>query len=190
MAYESLLELNRSALFEKLDTVFSLSGSYVACDLIDILSNQPDRDKRLINDWNNGEVVVHKIVRDGGLRSVRFFTKAGICRYLIEGKLFAYADACSYFNEPVVNLEHLKWTRELAAMEVKEVKEVREKDREKEDKTYKTTSLLKWLFGKRKMCVELGKSTTIPIVIDKFSEDPDIIEERLKFLKEKTKNTN
>ena len=38
------------------------------------------------------------------------------------------------------------------------------------DGRYNTNKLLKWLFGKRKMCKKLGMTTTIKLLLDEFEK--------------------
>lgn len=172
MSYVSLLELNKTTLHNKIAQVQNIkSNLYAANDLIDVLSTQKERDKRMINDYSEDEVTLRIVRRDGLLRKIRFFTLAGIARYLTEGKIYAYRDACAYFNTTPIDLEEKSIADELLAMKTS-------------TGTYKTTQLLKWLFGKRKMCKALGEYVTLSDVYQMFKDSPDIPDNKLKLLRD------
>ena len=173
MCMESLVDLNKKALHDKLanvDTKKLKNGTvYNANDVIDILSTHKDRDKRLINDYSNEEVLILKSKRKGYLRSSRFFTITGISRYLLEGKIFAYKNACSFFNIEPQNIEYIKYNEQLCNI----------KD---DNGAYNTKALLKWLFGKRKSFKLLGDSCSIIDVLAFFGEDQYVDPEKIKYL--------
>ena len=56
MNYSSLLELNKKSLETKLDKAQKIGNLWVCNDIIDILSNQAPRDKRMINDYETDEI--------------------------------------------------------------------------------------------------------------------------------------
>lgn len=167
---EALLELNKQGLHTRLAKVQHIKDLYVASDLIDILSNQKERDRRIINDYSEDELKTYKIQRPGGLKNVRMFTKKGIERYLHEGKLFDYNNACSYFS--VIPIDKVKqgYIADLESFL-------------SNTKKYDTKKLLKWLFGKRKMCKALGDQTSIAEVLEIFGTSEDADQPKLEFLK-------
>ena len=59
---EELLELNKKGLFNRLDKVQHIKDLYVANDLIEVLSTQKERDKRLINDYTDEEIKTYKTI--------------------------------------------------------------------------------------------------------------------------------
>jgi len=187
---EALLELNKQGLHTRLAKVQHIKDLYVASDLIDILSNQKERDRRIINDYSEDELKTYKIQRLGGLKTVRMLTKKGIERYLHEGKLFDYNNACSYFS--VIPIDKVKQGY-LADLESflsdtnTTKKDNVKKDNVKKDtiKKYDTKKLLKWLFGKRKMCKALGDQTSIAEVLEIFGASEDADQSKLEFLKNK-----
>lgn len=170
MNYEALLELNKTALFDKLDLVQRVGNLYVANDIIEALSNQKERDKRLINDYNSDEVQTYKIKRGKLVRLVRMLTIQGIARFLSEGKLYDQKNACLYFKVELPKKD--VFAEELSKCEIS-------------DNVYTTNKLLKWLFQKRKMCKELGPTTTITDVLSVFADNPDADQDRLKYLTKK-----
>ncbi len=180
MNQQALLDLNKTTLYERLKNVQRIKNLYVANDIIDILSNQKERDKRIISDYTEDEVVTHMVKRSSGLKLVRMFTLKGITRYLNEGKIYDLPNACSYFNvsytDPKIKEYHLF---------IESIQDPSEKDQS--IKKYKTTSLLKWLFGKRKMCKALSDYCSIEDVKAIFEDSEDIDKEKLAFLKRSLK---
>lgn len=174
VTYNTLLDLNKTALHTKLkNQVQKIGDLHVTNDIIDALSNQKERDRRLVNDYTEDEIKTYTIKRTSGLKSVRMFTKKGLERYVHEGKLYDYANACRYFNIPPINQQTIEYNKFLESIE--------------SDKKYKTNSLLKWLFGKRKMCKALGEYCTIDEILGIFKESKDAITDHLEFLSKKEK---
>lgn len=180
---EALLELNKQGLHTRLAKVQHVKDLYVASDLIDTLSNQKERDRRLINDYSEDELKTYKIQRPGGLKTVRMLTKKGIERYLHEGKLFDYNNACSYFS--VIPIDKVKQGYIADLESFLSNTNTTKKDNVKKDtiKKYDTKKLLKWLFGKRKMCKALGDQTSIAEVLEIFGTSEDADQPKLEFLK-------
>ena len=168
MDTKSLLDLNKSALYDRLKKVQKIKELWVANDIIDTLSNQKERDRRLISDFTNDEIKTFIVKRISGLKCVRLFTIAGLTKYLHEGKIYDYTNACEYFNIIPIDFSAKKYEIFLRSIE--------------KDKKYRTTSLLKWLFGKRKMCKILSDYCTISEVLNLFITDSNVIEDRRKFL--------
>ena len=112
---ESLLELNKQALFARLKSVQRINELYVANDIIDVLSSQKNTDKTLLNSYNEDEIRVNKIYRESGTRLVRMLTKKGVERYLLEGKVLDYKNACEYFNIKPVDKLAFKYNKEFSS---------------------------------------------------------------------------
>lgn len=178
---EALLELNRQGLHTRLAKVQHVKDLYVASDLIDTLSNQKERDRRIINDYSEDELKTYKIQRPGGLKTVRMLTKKGIERYLHEGKLFDYQNACSYFSViPIDKVKQGYLTDLESFLSTAEKKDTTKKDNVKK---YDTKKLLKWLFGKRKSYKALGDQTSIAKILEVFGTSSELDQPKLEFLK-------
>jgi hypothetical protein len=154
---DKLLSINKSAISNKLDKVkrikYKNGNTLYSCnDMIEFLSESKSRDKRLINDYTKEQVVVRNIDVSGVLRACRFFTILGIERYLNEGKIYSYSNACAYFFIPVKNKKHEQYSLELTKCQV--------------GNKYDTKKLLRWLFEKRKSIKSLGIETTIADVVE------------------------
>lgn len=153
MQIDSLVDYNKIVLHEKIAAVKSIRNTYRADDLINVLSSAPDRDKGIINNFEKDEVLIRRIQCKGVLRMVRFFTMKGVARYLHEGRVFSYKNACSFFNIEPRDLEKEKLVASLNS-----IKEL--------DGTYNTKKLLKWLFEKRKSAKQLGDSCTLSKMLE------------------------
>jgi hypothetical protein len=186
MNLANLLELNKSSLFAKLDKVQRVKELYVANDVIDVLSNQKERDRRTLSDYNTDELKTYKIKRNGVLKIVRMFTKKGIERYLQNGKIFDQKNASEYFKVDIPVVDHLG--EELIKCIACAATDRTATDRTATNRTdlkqadYKTTKILKWLFGKRKLCRALGEYTTIEKVVNTFEKDDAVDSERMQYL--------
>ncbi len=156
---DAILEFNRNGLSEKINKLNIVDDCYPANDLIEILSNAKERDKKLINSYDENEVVIKKVERNKLLRSVRYFTKSGVARYLHEGKLFNYKNACAHFGVIPIDLDKVEYRKQLAKYAT-------------DDGQYKVAPVLKWLYGKRKSCKALGEIATKEEIIE-FASDAD-----------------
>ena len=185
---EAFLELNKQVLHTRITTVQHVKDLYVASDLIDVLSNQKERDRRIINDYAEDEIKIYKIQRPGGLKTVRMFTKKGIERYLHEGKLYDYQNACSYFSVIPVDKVRQGYQTDLESFSINNNSDATQ-EKKYGTKKYDTKKLLKWLFGKRKMCKSLGDQTSIVEVLEVFGTSDDADQNKLEFLKKKEKPT-
>lgn len=165
MSIESLLDYNKQVLHEKIRNVKIIRNTYRANDLIDVLSSAPDRDKRLISCYENDEVLIRRTQCKGVLRMTRFLTLKGITRYLHEGKVFSYKNACSYFHVEPRDLEKEKLQKELQLYKI--------------DDKYNTKKILRWLFEKRKSAKLLGDICTINQLVEYIDDLPDDEKEML-----------
>lgn len=173
---DDLIELNYKSIADKLDKVSCIKNSYAAVDLIGVLSNNVERDKRLISDWDDSLVVVRNVKRGNFTRKIRYLTLEGIKKYLSDGKVFNRDAAYKYFGLPAVNLEQKKWC------------EIFDKFKhEHDDELYKTSSVLRWLFEKRKSTKELDTYASLIDIVN-FVEGFEISDEKIAFLKGLIKN--
>jgi hypothetical protein len=168
----NLLDLNKKYLHEKLDNVQKIDKLWVVADIVDILSNQKERDRRIINDFINGdEIVIQTIKRPSGIKTVRMFTHKGITRYLDEGKIYDLKNACDYFGVHYKDPRLKEYKTYLESIQIG-------------DKKYKTIAILKWLFGKRKTCKALNEQCSILELLGVFGESEDADQHRLTYLKD------
>jgi nitrite reductase/ring-hydroxylating ferredoxin subunit len=154
---DAILEFNRNGLSEKINNLNIVDECYPANDLIEILSNAKERDKKLINGYSETEVIIKKVERNKLIRSVRYFTKSGVARYLHEGKLFNYKNACAHFGVIPIDLDIVEYKKQLARYETV-------------DGRYKVAPVLKWLYGKRKSCKALGEIATKEEILEFVSK--------------------
>lgn len=170
--------INKYCLYKKLESVEKNENCYKANELINILSINKERDKKLIGNYNKNEVVIKKTNCYGYNRNTRFLTQKGIARYLHEGKIFSYENACKYFNVKPKDLDVEKWNLQLEKLKT---------DDEKDMNKYKTNLLLKWLFEKRKSCKNLGTVVSIESLLEWISnsklEDEISNKKKIKYLK-------
>lgn len=159
---DHLLAVNKQAINKKLDAVKRVNDNscilYNCNDIIDALSDAKVRDKRLINDYGKEYVLVRSIKIKNVSRACRFFTLKGIERYLNEGKIYSYKNACEYFSISDRNKQHDKYKEQL------------EKCKESEE-YYNTKKILKWLYEKRKSIKALGETTTIKNLLEYIEFD-------------------
>lgn len=166
---DDLIELNRLGLENKINQLEQCDGLYPANDLIDVLSDAKERDKRYINNFTSDELVTKSVKRGKFTRTVRYFTEQGLVRYIHEGKLFSYANVCKIFNIQAINKNAGEWQKLL-------------------DKSmnasgeYKVSIVLKWIFGKRKACASLGEYATKEEIVN-FAEEFDTADkDKIKFI--------
>ena len=171
MNFQSLLAANKTALFTKLDAVQKIKELYVANDIINVLSSHASRDLSIISAYSDEEVKIFTTKRATGLKAVRFFTRQGLIRYLHEGKLINYQLACEYFGVAPLDKQSIEFANYLRSIY------------DADSNKYKTSTLLRWLFNKRKTCKSLGDYTTINDVLDTFGNSDEIDESKLNYLK-------
>lgn len=174
MNIDNLLDFNKKGIFDKLSKIRTIKINqlvyYLCNDVIDILSESPVRDKRLINDYESDEVVIRKKYINNVLRECRFFTIKGIERYLYEGKVFNYKNACDYFGVNVKNKQYEKWKADIDKILISGV--------------FQTKTILKWLYEKRKSIKTLGEQISTSDLIKWLDgvEDDDINQNKQKWL--------
>ena len=115
---------------------------YKCNDIITAISNSVERDKRLINEYEQDEIIVRSTRTNGTLRKCRFFTVKGLERYVHEGKIYSYVNVCEYFNFIPKDKQHDKWKEEV--------------DKCRQANEFITKKILKWVCEKRKIAKELG----------------------------------
>jgi hypothetical protein len=165
---EGFILVNQRALFTKLDTVRKIDKLYNCNDIIEILSESKARDMRLINDYDISEVVIKKVFINTQTRRLRYFTLLGIAKYLHEGKIYSYANACAYFSVQPINKEHAKWKKTVDSYVV--------------DGLFATGNILKWLFEKKKSCMALDNYISIDKLKVYLDSTNGYNEERAKWL--------
>jgi hypothetical protein len=165
---DKLLDYNRQALFEKLRQVQVIDGTYKVNDIIDCLSSNKERDRRYVNKFEEDEIVIKNIKSKGYIRKVRFFTIRGIERYLNEGKVFSYKNACEFFK--------------IAPRDLVEEKELDLLKTMYDSDIFQTKQILKWIFEKRKQIKKLGETCTIAELLEVL-EEYDIDAHKLQLLK-------
>ncbi len=202
--YNNLLDLNRQSLKNKIDKLDKYLDNYPASDLIQILSNSVERDKRIISDFTADEVILHSVKRDKTIRKIRYLTPKGVARYLLEGDIFSYENACYIFNVPIVNKQHILWHGQLMKClytdvndtdvndtDVNDTDTVTGKDNSvdlSKDKVckliFQVKPLLKWLFEKRKSIKMLGDNAYQMDLYDVVVNMAEINNEKLEYFKQ------
>ena len=164
---KELLEINRRAIYAKINKVYKkILGDttyFLANDIIYSVSEAIARDKRLISDYDDDQVVIlmHKS------KYCRFLTIKGIQRYVHEGKIYSYVNVCQYFNVAPHNKQDLEllskfnkciFKGELVKSELVKNELVKSElvKGELANTQYITSMLLKFIFGKRKQISALG----------------------------------
>ena len=136
MANETLLDINRRAIHAKLDRVYKKkigeNTYYLANGLISSVSEAIARDKRLINNYTDHEVII--LMHQS--KNCRFLTESGVKRYIHDGKIYSYANVCSYFG--------------IAPQDKKELEKIAKFNKCKDGDRYVTSMILKFIYGKRK----------------------------------------
>ena len=152
-----LIDINRNYLKDSISTLDIIDNCYPANDLIDILSDSKERDKRLISDFKHDELIIKKVNRidiknQKVKRNIRYLTVKGVERYLTEGKIFSYKNACDIFGFTLIDKQHIEWDLYISKCK-------------NETGEFNVNMILKWLFDKRKSCRHLGKYATIEEII-------------------------
>ena len=166
---DRLEEINKNAIFKKIDNIINKDGSVKCNDLIDAISQSKESDKRLINGWSN-DLINCKILKcNNVMRKCRVFTPIGIIKYIHIGKIYSYKNVCLYFKtEPIDE-------------KINEINKCM-----KTKKIFYTKKIMKWLFEKRKQNKILGEEVFINefLIWIKNYDDEDINKEKQKYLLE------
>jgi len=158
----SLIEFNKKSLFRKLENCVKVQCDnkvgWVCNEIIDILSDKKSTDRRLINDYLEDEVFTQVVSVDNLIRKYRIFTLKGIERYLYEGHIYNYNNACEFFGiiPRDKNLDKLKTTYI--------------------GKEFIKSKILRWLFGKQKTVRSMPSSVpfeTFEIWLKEYTGDID-----------------
>jgi hypothetical protein len=137
-------EINRMVVYSKLDNIH-IYHNHIRCnDIIETLSEAKSRDKRLINDWGETEIIIRSVDVDGTLRKCRMFTPLGVIKYVHVGKIYSYVNVCNYFKTEPINKKNLELLKCM-----------------NKDKIFETKKILKWLFERRKQTKTLGKTVEL-----------------------------
>ena len=167
MDFPDLLEINRKELFRKINKIKVRFGGVRKCDdVIKALSSSVVSDKRLINGYTKAEVKLIGIQGKSGLRICRAFTNKGIRRYIHEGKIIDYQNACAYFGEKPLDKELEKVRKYLG-----------------NDSKFNTRQILKWAYEKRKQDKTLGVRISCEELIEYLVDDEFEDQEKIDMLK-------
>lgn len=184
--YQTLINERKQHMFAKLDKIYrvniiineQIKTIYKMSDLINITSSAKNRDYHLM--IKHGKYITHDVLINNAVRSCCFLDIEGIKFYLYHGKVSNYTDTCSYFDIPCINLNYLKYDKELENMQNEDKASVLNKD------VYETSKILRWLFGKRKSNQSLGQYTDIRKLIDTYKDNMSI-KEKIDYLIDKIK---
>ena len=159
MEIKELIDLNRTSLFKQLDAIKVHIGHHYRCDdIIKELSSSVTSDKRLINDYEDDETVILTIRVKGMTRKCRAFTKKGLIRYIHEGKVVDYENACLWVGTKPKNKLMEKVEKLLV------------------DGKFAKSKILKFLFEKRKTTSALDNYVTpaeLLTWLEPYKEDID-----------------
>jgi hypothetical protein len=153
---DELKKINRYDIFTKLDNV-TIQDTHIMCnELIDIVSISKARDRRVINDYADDEIIVQMSKINGKLHRYRYFTRKGLLRYIQEGHIYNYKNVCAYYGIRVRNFEHDEFDKLFKNSD-------KDADNDADNVTNGGNSkkVLKWIFKKRK------QSKLLPNIITK-----------------------
>ena len=159
------MQINRDALFVKLNTlkIIQLDNErLIPCSaFIEIASSAVSRDKRIISDFGESEMILYE--------RKRHFTTSGILKFLDSGHLINYINTC----------EWLKITPDPYYIYNKELKKMLRGN------LYVTASLCRFLFGKRKSIASLNSHCTLKEFLNSLTiqTQQQALPDKLKFLK-------
>ncbi len=164
----SLENVNREIIYDKLDNIKRVDGCLKCNDIFAVLSSSITRDKRLINDYTEDEVVIkYDLIKKRHIKC-RYFTPEGISRYIHEGKVICYEIVCEYFDVNPIDRE----VETIMGFMINE-------------NTFDTKAVLKWLFGKKKSVKVLKTYVNIKILalwLNNYTNDDIIANRRAKIL--------
>jgi hypothetical protein len=137
-----MMQINRDAMFAKLNTLkiiqLDQNTRLIPCSaFIDMVSSAASRDKRIISDFTESEMILYD--------RKRHFTHAGILKFMDVGHLINYINTCEWLK--ITPDPHYTYNKELKKM--------------LRDNLYVTASLCKFLFGKRKNISSLNSLCTL-----------------------------
>lgn len=165
ITFDTLLNERKTLLFNKLDKIHSKTIIhenrecliYRCSDLVNALSKSPISDMNYISKQKVG-VLKREVLINNSVRLCLYVTQDGVKKYLYNCNVNNYSLACEYFKIPIINKQHIVWQKELERIRV--------------NSTYKTSSLLYWLYGKRKRMSILGEYCDIKKLLDRVKDDP------------------
>ena len=168
-----LLEINRLAIFAKLDKVrkkeIKATVYYLCNDVIDAISDAKPRDKRIINEYSDDEVTTFNCNIDGMIRVCRFFSYKGICRYVHTGHVYSYVNVCKYFKLEPIDKKDLAMKKEVEMC--------------KEDGVYITKKILQWICDKRKSDKTLGDKVDKAALLEWIKLNSDSVnQDKVKYI--------
>lgn len=146
MDLHDLLAGNLEHVKKQLDQCKQYNGAHWKCkDIFEILSDSVACDQRMVNAYDETEIVVSDIPSsNGAVRRCRLFTRKGLVRYIHEGKITEYENACIWLGEQPRN-KLVEVVRGMLSVETR---------------SFKTRQILKWLFQRRKYDKLLGENVS------------------------------
>ena len=175
ITFSSLMNERKNTLFNKLNKIESRMILYEnkecliyrCSDLVNTLSKSPISDMTYISKQKIG-VVKREVIVNNSVRLCVYITEEGIKNYLYNCNVNNYSLACEYFRIPLVNKQYVIWQKELEKIKMHH--------------TYKTSSLLYWLYGKRKRMSILGEWCELKNLIERVKDDASVDRGKLAYL--------
>lgn len=173
--FEDLTNQKRKEIFhhlDKIDVITILVDNkeatlYRCADVMKLLSRKYKYDFRHILKRNIG-IIKHDKIINNTVRSVTYFLQDGLEYYIYNCDIFNYDLVCEYFKIKYINKEHLVWGKELKKMST--------------PKGYKTSSVLYWLFKRRKQCKALTEYAKLTTIANAMKECDDVDKEKIDYL--------
>ena len=165
-------DINKQAIYAKLSHINTKTYKditlYLANDIIKAISTSIYRDKHLINTYD--KKLIHVLLHEGKYR--RYLTLEGVKKYIHEGKIYSYENVCSYFKELPRDKQRDKNVNYINKCIVS-----------MEPITFKTSLILKFIYGRRKKLQHLHDTCTKDDLISiNISTENQIVSDRYKWL--------
>jgi hypothetical protein len=168
-----MMQINRDAMFAKLNTLkiiqLDQNTRLIPCSaFIDMVSSATSRDKRIISDFTESEMILYD--------RKRHFTHAGILKFMNVGHFINYINTCEWLK--ITPDPHYTYNKELKKM--------------LRDNLYVTASLCKFLFSKRKGITSLSPLCTLQEFLNALTvqTQQQATRDKLEFLKFKASHTH
>ena len=150
---DSILLYNYKAIEKKLFNLKKYRNNCIRCnDFIETFSTSISRDKRIINGWDAEYLIVDKILLNGRFNKCRLFTPKGLIKYIHAGHVYCYETLCALHKTKPID-PNIQYLQRIAQI----------KDGEP---AFKTSIILKWIFGKRKQDSQLSRFITISKLLE------------------------
>lgn len=175
LTFSSLMNERKNTLFNKLNKIESRTILYEnkecliyrCSDVVNTLSKSPMSDMTYISKQKIG-VIKREVIVNNSVRLCVYITEEGIKNYLYNCNVNNYSLACEYFRIPLVNKQYIIWQKELEKIKMHH--------------TYKTSSLLYWLYGKRKRMSILGEWCELKKLLEYVKDDASVDRGKLAYL--------